>query len=340
VTDEVIAASGWDRRAVEMAEVLERAVAMAPSPALPVNGEGVGAAARRRLPAGLPEAECRLRVTWEAPASCDMRPPCAYCNNQFGRKGKPGLSAPRGWWIRAFVTLAQRHGPLYLSACYGEPLSDRECIEVLAWVARENKVDISSNILAPVSALGPLPRSGNVAIATSYHPHAWGPPVNVGEGDARIAAFLAKRDEIERTGIRCGIASIVAWPPHLPLIEEFRARCEAVGVQAEVLPFWGTHEGREYPGAYSAEQWAVVGAGLVPHPSPLPGGEGTWAGLCRTGRDYLFVAWNGVARRCYMPEAQALGNVLRGAVRLLDEATACCSPVCPCPDMWRYREGC
>jgi len=300
-------------------------VAMAPSPALPVNGEGVGAAARRRLPAGLPEAECRLRITWEAPATCDMKPPCPYCNNQFGRQGKPGLSAPRGWWINAFGTLARRHGPLYLSACYGEPLSDPECIEVLAWVARENRVDISSNILAPVSALAALPRNGNVAIATSYHPAAWGPPpappVNGGEGDARIAAFMAKRVEIERAGIRCGIASIVAWPPHLPLIEEFRTRCEAAGVQAEVLPFWGTHEGREYPPA--AERVKAA-----------PGG------MCRTGRDYAFVGWNGVARRCYMPEARALGNVLRGEVRLLDEPTPCEASVCPCPDMWRYREGC
>jgi len=332
--EDLVAGGSWDRRAAQIVGIIEGLRKPIPYNMRPPE---------RMIPAvawppvGIKGEDCRLRLTWEAPATCNMGPACPYCCNVETRAGLPALSAPRWEWIEAFAVLAKQHGPLYLTACYGEPTSDRDTMRVLARVAAANKVDICSN-LVDTSLLALLPRNGNVAVATSWHPLAWGgerAASSAPTGDGGIEAFLARRREVERSGIACGWATVVAWPGWVERIPEWRAALQREIEYVDILPYYGMFEGREYPTAYTPEEWALMGAtgGQAGHTTAPTGG------LCRTGAEYLFVSWDGTARRCYMPQARVLGNVLRGNVELLAGATPCEAPTCACSGLWSYREA-
>lgn len=271
-----------------------------------------------------PEASCRLRLTWQAPVRCNREQPCSYCNNATERAAKPqDMPGTAEAWFRVFARLADAgHGPLYLSVCYGEPLSDSMVMEVVARLARFTKIDLVSNLLAAPAALRGIPRNGNVAICASWHPEAW----------PDLATFLERRAQVEGTGIQVPTVQVVAWPPFLDKIDDWGKQCADAGAAFGVLPFWGTYEGKAYPDAYESgtERWQA---------DPRTGGSGDrWFGkACRTGKDYIFVGYDGEVYRCVMPSPR-MGNLLRGDVELATEATACPAERCPCPDLWKYRE--
>lgn len=315
--DEVMAQS-WAARA----EVLSRIVARLLRPAkLP--------RARELRPRNnLRPEDCRLRVSWQAPATCTMWPPCPYCSTIVDRQDKPALCGNVEEWRLAWRWLTRLHGPLYLSCCFGDAISDPEFLELISELARYNKVDLVTNAIFPLSFLDVLPRNGNVALATSFQPLYW---------DYDVDAFIAKRRAIEAAGIRCGTVEICGYPPFLPYLPKWFERFAEEGITASVLPFWGHYEGRAYPQSYTDEERALVYGrvrDIYEYSEALTDiPEGT---VCRAGRDYIYVCWDGEVRRCLWPPI--LGHMLRGPyLTLLSAPERCSHQTCPCPDLWRYR---
>lgn len=258
----------------------------------------------------LANEDCRLRVTWMAPASCNMEPQCPYCSNAGTRAGQPALGADPQAILDGFRWLSQTVGPLYLSVCYGEPMSDPDTVEIVAELAKHNRVDLVSNMVAPLEAWEQLSGRPNIAVAASYHPHCW-----------TVAEFLRHRRRIEALGVRMGIVSVVAYPPDNTaqaedVVQDLRNR----GVDAYLLPYWGTYRGRTYPrpGVDVAERQCD------------PRGM-----LCRTGMEYIAVDTAGTAYRCYMM-GTTIGSILDRSVRLATSATPCPHPACPCDDMRQF----
>ena len=300
-TAEHVRANSWGRRA-------ERLLGLLHSPQVMV-------VAPREVPiplASMPEEKCKLRVTWQAPIRCNMHPPCPYCNNHGTRATLPqDMPGTAEEWFRGFARLADfGPGPLYLSVCFGEPLADPLVLEVVARLARFTRIDLVTNLVAPMRVLNGIPRNGNVALCTSFHPHAW----------PSLEAFIEKRRAVERSGLRCGVAQVVDWPPYRNRIPEWGRQCAEAGIAFGVTPFWGEFEGRQYPDA--------------PQPSER------WKGkLCRAGKDYCYVTYTGEVRACVMP-SRRLGNLLTGeGVALLKIPAPCESETCSCPDLWRLQEG-
>ena len=258
----------------------------------------------------LTDDECRLRVTWMAPASCNMEPQCPYCSNAGTRAGQPALGADPQALLAGFRWLSDTVGPLYLSVCYGEPMSDPATVEIVAELAKHNRVDLVSNLIAPLEAWEALAGRPNVAVAASYHPHHW-----------TVPEFLRHRRRIEALGVRMGVVSVVAYPPDdtaqaADVVQDLRNR----GVNAYLLPYWGTYGGMTYPrpGVDVAERQCD------------PRGM-----LCRTGMDYIAVDTAGTAYRCYMM-GTPIGSILDRSVRLATSATPCPHPACPCDDMRQF----
>lgn len=269
-----------------------------------------------------------LRVTWEAPATCNAAPPCAYCNTRKACAGRAALSAPAETWRRALLRLAERRGPLWLATALGDATADPDTMLILAELAYDNRVDVCTNLTAELAALRCLPRNGNVGLVTSFHPHLWG---SLGE-------FLAKREAVMASGLLCGLVMIVAYPDHLERLQGWSEEIAAVGTQAVLLPFRGTYEGKQYPNSYSRDELRALypslelyGNGEAKLYEVSPRGR-----LCETGWQYVLVGWDGRVSRCWSEGGQDYGNLLLGDVDLPGEASACTSDYCHCPDLWRF----
>jgi MoaA/NifB/PqqE/SkfB family radical SAM enzyme len=210
-------------------------------------------------------------------------------------------------------------------------LADIPSIALLGEIARGHRVDVVSNILASLDDLKFLPRNGNLKIATSFHPHKW----------RDVEEFIAKRKQIESSGIDCGNTIIVGYPPNLNDILGWISTLKEQGVETvEIAPFHGGFDGKLYPQDYEEEEWKIVRGSLeeVYDEEELlfrsPKGKSCWAG-CK----YIYIRWDGDIYSCYMSNATRLGNLLERDVRPWSKPHPCPEDSCPCPDMWKYVEG-
>ena len=258
----------------------------------------------------LANEDCRLRVTWMAPASCNMEPPCPYCSNIDTRIHQPPLGADPQALLDGFRWLSEIAGPLYLSVCYGEPMSNQSTIEIAAELAKYNRVDIVSNLIAPLDVWEQLACRPNVAVAASYHPHHW-----------TVTEFLRHRRRIGALGIRMGIVNVVAYPPDDTeqsdsIVQDIRNR----GIEVWRLPYGGPYHGVTYP---------------------LPSADASDTAFdlskirCRTGMDYIAVDTAGTAYRCYTM-GEPIGSILDKSVQLATDAHPCTQQVCSCDDMHQF----
>jgi len=274
----------------------------------------------------LQEEDCPLRVTLQMPSSCNMEPPCPYCSNAAFRKGKPPIQGDPNLWLDGLTWIGEEYGPMYISLCFGDPLSDKDTIAITSELALGNKVDLVSNIICPLEDLEILPRNGNVAIATSFHPYHWS-----------LDEFLEKREQIVNSGIRCGCVLIVGYPPKIDQIPIWVEQLDSLGIETRVMPFHGMYKQKEYPSSYNEDEKKIVFSEVekIYKKSDWllnsPKGK-----KCRVGKDYLFIDEYGDIHACYMGQSK-IGNVFDKNIELVDDFI-CSFDVCPCPDMWEYLE--
>lgn len=277
------------------------------------------------------DEEVRVRLTWSAPAVCRATPRCPYCTFQEQHVGKPALPATGEAFLEAFLRIREQlGGPLQLSVCFGEPTDDEETLDVLADLALDNRVDVVTNLTAPLEVWARFPATGNVRLCTSWHPQLYG----------CIGDFLDRRDNVAKLGIQPCAVNIVAFPPYVPMLREWQEACMERGATVVVIDFLGQWRGRQYPGAYGqAEREIIRELGREQFGEQVRWDDESPRGrLCRAGKDYGFILHDGTVRRCY-GSGVSLGNVLSGDFRLLDEATPCEAERCGCTDLWQYIVG-
>lgn len=284
---------------------------------------------------------CR-RIHWEAPAHCDMVPPCSYCSTGAGRASAPAV--PPALLADGFVDLCERMADdghnIVVTVAWGEPMSDPGCRLVLGLLARRHRVHINTNLIAPISAWDDIPSTGNVGLNLSFHPEA-----KCREGktwDETLDWFRSKRDQVvEYTGATVLCVGIVAHPKFIPFLEEWQQvlTADMPSVGAHFLPFWGTYGGEAYPNAYTAEEHRVVYGDVerVFHSTQWdvePRGR-----PCRAGRDYLLVRFDGKIARCPLTQERTFGDLRRGPVAVQNGREPCPAKACSCPDLWEYWGG-
>lgn len=272
-----------------------------------------------------------LKVTIEAPASCNASPHCHYCNNWRNRCQLPPLSRPSEEWSMAIRRLASKYGPLYVNFCYGEPFSQNSIIDLIAELTWGNIVEVASNLVVPPKVLAKVAVPERLYIAGSFHPHLW--------GGAAPEQFIERMKTLQDMGFNCRRAMVVAFPRDLHNVETWLRKFDQNGLDLVVNPYQGTYKGQEYPNAYTDRQWEIIrcaNAGVLEH-DPKLATQSPHGLFCRTGVDYIFVRWDGTIRRCYMDKAATMGNIFWDHdFELYDGAKRCMDRSCPCPDLWSY----
>jgi hypothetical protein len=207
---------------------------------------------------------------------------------------------------------------------------------VIGAFARRNRVDITCNLVFPKERLKLMPTNGNLNFCASFHPHLW----------PSVEAFIEKAIWVRDQDFPIAVVGIVGYPPYLKRIAEWSKMMRAAGLTTNVLRFGGKWNGREYPQAYTDAETALVlewtaEPELVQENLDLYLREKSPRGrMCRAGKDYLYLRWDGKAFRCpsaVRSEPDCLGNIFDG-ITMLESAIPCTGSVCTCSDVWQYIE--
>jgi len=272
-----------------------------------------------------------LRVHLQLPDVCNMRPECRGCSTAHQRAGRLLTPAQAQDWWQAITWLRGQHGRLHIVALWGEPTADPILMELLRRAARDNIVEIVSN-LVDLGELENVPRRADCRLVASYHPHAW----------AGTEVFWERVMEARRLAWNVYYMLLVGYPGELESTVQDRDWFLEHGEQVAIMPFGGTLGRRLYPRDWSAADWAILAGDLERNwgRSDLMRPGTALRGMpCLAGSRYLWIGKDGKAQACYQPGSPVLGNVLQRDLRLLTEPMACPYPNCMCPDQWAYIVG-
>ena len=351
--------NSWAKRAEQYMKVIDRVASK--SPATPVAMLDVPDAPSPTEAKTLDRDDVGIRLTINQSQVCDMHPPCEYCVNQnsidylcseqvFGGEHRFMSAVDAHLWLDALDRIARKHGRMFASFCFGEPMADPMVRRLMGALANDgHMIDVVSNIVQPIdtwrefAALMPDPRSrDNVGVATSFHPHYWLQRNAPADPSIALNLFLSKRLDIRReTGFRVGTAIVIGHPDWIDdgSLERWVETLISANVHHDVIHFDGFAIGGKYPEAYTLKQREklreLMGPSFDVNTDDMihnwqPGR------YCRSGADYVNIAPNGDILRCAMG-GRPLGNILDGDdVTLNHGPTPCPFDACPCPGMWEY----
>jgi len=276
-------------------------------------------------------------ASWEITHRCGYR--CPYC--PFVRSGgadraerEEEAQAPsrRDW--EAFWKMAhRRYGPFLIELSGGEPSGHPGFFPMLAELSRLHRFKVLTNLSwEPAGADGVLDPEC-VDFLASFHP-----------GSVELGAFIAKLARLRGMGFRI-VATVVAYPPHLPDLPEYQRVLQAAGVEHRFEFFQGLHEGRSYPEAYETDdkQWLRRSRGQHSAAFGFSTGAMSPKGrLCAAGTRYFRAYPDGTVFRCIpvrdSGRSHPIGSVQGLDLRLAGAAGPCPADRCLCPTEYRNME--
>jgi len=267
-----------------------------------------------------------LRVHWQMSGRCNYN--CPYCcaDWDFHRKGAR-------WTLKEMQEAWERfnadHGACQIGVSGLEPTYGRKNLQMLAWLSRENVLDIDTNFSFPLSALDRFPHPENVFFPASYHPSSGVKP----------EAFIRKMLAVRERGFGVVCASLVCYPPYLKRLAKWHEQFEEAGVCFIPRPFYGTYRGRQFPEEYSDKERELLSHHLSPGAMEFQLKLRSTKGvLCAAGSKYLLVQADGTVHRCPHGAGDLGGlNFFHDHIPVRDHPTVCTFDRCWCEDLWGYH---
>jgi organic radical activating enzyme len=257
-------------------------------------------------------------AAWDLLLRCNYR--CPYCFNhgrweQLERHNKPYSS---GQWLAFWKKIHERYGQISIIIAGGEPTVFDGFFGLLKQLVVLHKVELCTNLSWDVAPFADTFSYEDVKLHPSYHPFC-----------ADIKPFIKKIKFLQARGWDLGPV-IVAYPPLLPKIEDFKLSFAHEGIGIFVQPFVGTFKGNEYPGAYSAEEIRFlkryVNGDLT---RPQLESLNPFGMSCAAGKDYFRVHPDGLIFRC-AGSHEVIGSIEDADFSLRVSATPCKANFCVC----------
>jgi hypothetical protein len=233
------------------------------------------------------------------------------------------------------------YGSCIIKFAGGEPFTYPGFMDLLAHLGRDHFLDLSSNLYWDVSAFLASVPAGMARIEPSYHPRFC----------PDKAEFAAKCRALAGGGFM-GSVHMVGYPPFLREVVEAKAFFESEGLNAVILPFRGSYQGRDYPGGYNDEEKRLMQTAVEQSRDShihdvnkryldwyVEGGDKLEAKpvrRCRMGYSYAKIQPDGQVVRCCSKtregacEGFSLGSILDPGFRLHDEPRPCGLAPCAC----------
>lgn len=288
--------------------------------------------------------------TWDIHYACNYH--CTYCyfDNRWDELSKNNIYPGTEKWINIWNDIYDKYGMCYIHISGGEPFCYPRIMELVAELSKKHKIGFDTNLFFEIKKfIRMIHTPERFGFSSSFHPEF-----------ISIAEFIRNANALRSAGFNMKSINIVAYPPHVKYLQEYRAALINEGHIVTILPFRGTFNGKIYPNQYNDVEkenvWRVP-TETEPPPADLgstaktassvenrhPPGETmlNWYGgdkkgregrLCRMGEIYAKIHPDGTAHRCCMTWENwgNLGNLLDGTFSFYGEARPCPYSQCSC----------
>ena len=257
---------------------------------------------------------------WDIHYKCNFR--CPYCwfyrNWEVMEKQNLYLSVPE--WMVHWERIYQKYGNIRVEITGGEPFIYPNFIELIKSLSSLHKVKITTNMSGDIESFVKVIDPQRVNLDMNFH---------ILFSD--LEPFIKKVHILKQAGFKGGVCYL-AYPPQMDKIEYLSQRFKKEGIGFALAAFWGEHEGRKYPAAYTDQEKEMMKPylGDINRVTYHLDGRSPKGKLCNAGHKYADIHANGDVVRCGPLGDKIIGNILSADFELLDSPLPCEADFCPC----------
>jgi MoaA/NifB/PqqE/SkfB family radical SAM enzyme len=272
----------------------------------------------------------RRRVTfaWDMHYSCNYRCPyCFYTTAGWTELARRSQYKTAAEWAESWKRVAEKHGRCQLRITAGEPFTYPYFVDVIAAVVEHHDVQITSNCsqTATIAEFARRVSPDAAEIDCTFHPL-----------QGEFEEFAGNVLELRRAGFVANVCYL-AYPPQMREMGAFKERFKERGLYMNMAIFWGKHDGKQYPHAYTPEERAWIKSVIGSETSAETVGLEPIAingKVCGAGQRYAVVQADGKVFRCgqLAAEGQEIGDIFDPNFKLFEKGRPCVVDYCRCKE--------
>lgn len=266
--------------------------------------------------------------TWDIHYKCNYS--CTYCFLHFEPETtaiEPIYLKPEDW-VGIWTDIYKRYGACHVLVTGGEPFTYPNFIDLISILSKMHTFNFSTNLSWDIGEFTEKIDRKNVKIESSFHPEF-----------ISLEAFLKKVNSLRKKDYLVS-ATVVAYPPFLGKIMDYKEIFKQENLKLNIYPYRGPYEARKYPEGYTDSERELLKKlgmeiGIKASRELMEAYDSTKKeGLsiedkektCRMGQRYAKIVPNGDAYRCCAAVNKdwgRLGNIAKKSFGLLGEPRSC-----------------
>jgi len=227
--------------------------------------------------------------------------------------------SPEEWMVH-WRRIYDKYGKARIEIVGGEPFIYPNFIELVKMISSLHSVKITTNL------------SGNIErFVQEVNPELVDLDLNFHVLFIDLETVLKKTLLLKKAGFKGGICYL-AYPPQMHKIQSLSEAFRKEGINFALAAFWGEHNGKKYPNAYTEEEKEMMRPylGDIDRVTYHLNAQSPKGKLCNAGYTYAGVHSDGTVVRCGQLADKPLGNITKEDFRLFAQPAKCESEYCPC----------
>jgi len=261
-----------------------------------------------------------VKFSWDIHYKCNFRCPYCWFYKEWANMKKRNVYLSPDEWMVHWNRIYDKYGEVKIEIVGGEPSIYPNFIELVKKLSSVHLVKITTNLSGDVERFVKEISPDRVNLDLNYH-----------VSFIDLETVIKKARILNNAGFKSGVC-FLAYPPQMKQIDRLSKVFKETGINFALAAFWGEHEGKKYPGAYSDEEKEMMRPymGDVDRLSYHLNAKSPRGKLCNAGHAYASIQGDGSVVRCGPLADKLIGSILSRDFQLFKEPLPCESDVCPC----------
>jgi len=260
----------------------------------------------------------KIKFAWDIHYRCNFRCPYCWFYKEWAKMSIRNLDLSPDEWMVHWKRIYDRYGEVKIEIVGGEPFVYPNFIELVRKLSDMHLVKITTNLSGNIERFVKQISPKRVDLDLNYHMLF-----------IDLDTVMKKAKILNDAGFKSGIC-FLAYPPQMGHIDRLSKVFRQAGINFALAAFWGEHEGKKYPDAYTQEERDMMRPylGDVNRLSYHLNANSPKGKLCKAGCKYADIQADGNVVRCSPLGNKSIGNITDEGFRLLENPSPCEAETC------------